>query len=81
MPRRSTPAGFRKTSYEFTEAVKYALEDLVSSLDRNGYNGLSETVLLEALVIAAKRKGVDRAVLDRVIRARRTAQDRAERAR
>lgn len=78
---RGTQPGFRKTSYEFTEAAKYALEDLTRSLDRDGYDGMSETAVVEALILAAKRTGVDRDVLDRVLRQRRSAYNRAEKVR
>lgn len=74
---RGTPEGFRKTSYEFTEAAKAALEDLATALDRSGYPGISETAVLETLVLTAKRTGVDRSVLDRVLRARQTAAEKA----
>jgi phytoene/squalene synthetase len=79
MPR-STPAGFRKTSYELTLAAKFALEDLTRTLDRDGYEGLGETTVVEALIVTAKRDGVDRTVLDRVIKSRRAALDRADKA-
>jgi hypothetical protein len=75
--KRATPLGFRKTSYEFTEAAKALLVDLTIALDRDGYPGVSETAVLEALVTTAKRTGVDRAILDRVLRQRRAAQERA----
>jgi hypothetical protein len=75
--KRGTPPGFRKTSYELTETAKYALEDLVRSLDRDGYTGLSETALLETLIATAKRDGVDRGALDRALRQRRAVLDRA----
>lgn len=78
---RGTPPGFRKTSYEFTEAAKRTLRDLTASLEDDGYQGLAETAVVEALILAAKRTGVDRDVLDRVLRQRRSAYDRAEKAR
>jgi hypothetical protein len=75
-PRRSVTPGFIKTSYEITEAAKYAIEDLRTALRRDGYTGLAEAALVEALFLTAKRDGVDRAVLDRVVRSRRGALDR-----
>jgi hypothetical protein len=78
MPRL-TPPGFRKTSYELTIAAKFALEDLTRALDRDGYDGIGETTVIEALIQSAKRTGVDRDVLDRVIKARKAALDRANR--
>jgi hypothetical protein len=80
-PRRSVTPGFVKTSYEITEAAKYAIEDLRTALRRDGYTGLAEAALVEALFLTAKRDGVDRTVLDRVIRSRRAALDRIEKAR
>jgi hypothetical protein len=77
--KRATPRGFRKTSYEFTEAAKNALVDLTIALDRDGYPGVSETAVVEALILDAKRTGVDRNVLDRVMRARQAAADKARR--
>jgi hypothetical protein len=75
--QRATPEGFRKTSYEFTEAAKDTLVDLTIALDRDGYPGMSETAVLEALILTAKRTGVDRSVLDRVLRARKAAAEKA----
>jgi hypothetical protein len=75
--QRATPEGFRKTSYEFTETAKAALVDLTIVLDRDGYPGVAETAVLEALILSAKRTGVDRSVLDRVLRARRAAAEKA----
>jgi hypothetical protein len=79
--QRSTPPGFRKTSYELTEAAKAALEDLTRVLDRDGYQGLTETATLEALIAIGKRDGVDRDVLDRTIRIRAAALQRAQKPR
>lgn len=76
---RGTPPGFRKTSYEFTDAGKAAIEDLATGLDRSGYRGVSETAVLEALILTAKRDGVDRKVLDRALKARQTAAEKARR--
>jgi hypothetical protein len=78
MPR-STPDGFRKTSYELTEAAKNALADLTRTLDRDGYPAIAETTVIETLIVTAKRDGVDRDVLDRVMKARKAALDRANR--
>jgi hypothetical protein len=78
MPR-TTPQGFRKTSYELLESSKNALADLTRTLDRDGYPAIGETTVLEALIVAAKRTGIDRDVLDRVIKSRKAALDRANR--
>jgi hypothetical protein len=80
-PRRSVTPGFVKTSFEVSEAAKYALEDLKTALRREGYAGLAEAAIVEALFMTAKRDGVDRGVLDRVIRSRAAALQRVEKAR
>jgi len=80
-PRRSVTPGFVKTSYEISEGAKYAIEDLRTSLRREGYAGLAEAAIVEALFVAAKRDGVDRDVLGRVIRSRAAALQRVEKAR
>ncbi|HEY2476799.1 MAG TPA: hypothetical protein VGI19_18605 [Candidatus Cybelea sp.] len=79
MPRkyRATPDGFRKTSYEMQESAKRTLADLVRALDRDGFPAVAETAVLEALILTAKREGVDRDVLAKVLRARAAAFDRA----
>ena len=74
---RATPAGFRKTSYEMQDSVKRSLGEITSDLDFGGYPGVSETVVVEALILTAKRDGVDRKVLDRILRARQTAAEKA----
>jgi hypothetical protein len=83
MPRkiRSTPPGFRKTSYELTERAWRALKDVTSKCDRDGFAAVPESAVLEALILSAKRDGVDPDVLDRVIRSRRAALDRVDKAR
>jgi hypothetical protein len=80
-PRRSVTPGFEKTSYEVTEGAKRAIEDIRTALRRDGYTGLAEAAIVEALFLTAKRDGVDRDILDRVIRSRRAALDRVEKAR
>jgi hypothetical protein len=61
------------------EPVKAALVDLTIALDRDGYPGLAETAVVEALILSAKRTGVDRTVLDRIIRSRQAAAEKARR--
>ncbi len=78
---RIVPEGFVKTSFEVSEAAKYALEDLKTSLRRDGYHGLAEAAIVEALIMAAKKQGVDEAVLAKVLKGRKAAQERAEKPR
>lgn len=79
---RVVPNGFVKTSFEITEAAKYALEDLKKALRRDdGYAGISEAAVVEALILTAKKAGIDTDQLDAVLKRRRKLQDEAERAR
>jgi len=80
MPRRirSTPQGFRKTSYELTERAWRLLKDVASKCDGDGFPAVPESAVLEALILTAKREGVDHATLARVIRYRRAALERAD---
>lgn len=71
------PDGFIKTSFEVSEAAKYALEDLKTALRRDGYSGLSEAAIVEALILAAKKAGINEAVLTRVLKSRKMARERA----
>lgn len=80
-PRRSVTPGFVKTSYEITEGAKYAIEDIRTALRRDGHSGLPEAAIVETLFMTAKRDGVDRDVLDRVVRSRAAALQRVEKAR
>jgi hypothetical protein len=81
MPRkiRGTPPGFRKTSYELTDAAWRALKAVTSKCDLDGFAAVPESAVLEALILTAKREGVDHTVLAGVIRRRRAAQERAAR--
>ncbi|HEX4014550.1 MAG TPA: hypothetical protein VHX17_11795 [Candidatus Cybelea sp.] len=78
---RAIPEGYVKTSFEITESAKKALEDLKRALKRGGQVGVSEAAIVEALILAAKRTGVDDAVLARVLKGRKTVQRRADPAR
>jgi hypothetical protein len=81
-PRRSVTPGFVKTSHEVSIAAKTALEDIRTTTRREtGDTGLAEAAIVEALIMTAKRDGVDRGVLDRVIRSRTAALQRVEKAR
>jgi hypothetical protein len=78
---RTVPEGYVKTSFEISESAKNALEDLKRALKRGGEPGVSEAAIVEALILAAKRTGVDDTVLARVLRGRKAAQRRADMAR
>lgn len=77
--QRATPEGFVKTSYELRLESKRALRDLTAAIEDEGYQGLSETAVIETLILTAKRSSVDRKALDRVLKARQAAAEKARR--
>ena len=71
-----------KATFEISESAKYVLEDMKRNLNRTGETGgVSEAALVEAMILSARKLGVDEDVLARVLRSRKTAQERPNRSR
>jgi len=80
--RRTAPEGYVKTSFEIAQRTKYALEDLRTTLRRHqGFDGVSEAAIIEALILSSEREGVDTDLLTKVLSARKKAQDTSKRRR
>jgi hypothetical protein len=79
---RVLPRGYVKATFEISESAKYVLEDMKRNLNRTGETGgVSEAALVEAMILSARKLGVDEDVLARVLRSRKTAQERPNRSR
>jgi hypothetical protein len=77
---RAVPEGYVKTSFEIAATAKDDLAEMKVKLGRKfrgqGNRGLSEAAIVEALILTAKKRGVDEDVLARVLKRRKAAQER-----
>lgn len=79
--RRAVPDGYVKTSFEIAQTSKWLLEDISTDLRRRGIEAgipeasISEAAVIEALILAAEAQGVNTAILTKVIRTRKKAQE------
>lgn len=74
---REVPNGYVKTSFEISEDAKDVLYRLKGALRRE-QDGVSEASIVEALILTAKKYGVDAIILAKAIRDRKKAQEREE---